>query len=112
MKSGVGDGGQDDVICMNGLQVNMDIKTSHIKDEKQIRSLNLIVSENEYHPSQIYISGFLVGKQDAKNRKVIISGWATSEQVAKKRWKQDETKYAVSVRELQDMMKLERYIRQ
>jgi hypothetical protein len=112
LKTGLGDAGQDDVIEIEGRIVNIDIKTSHIKDEKQIRSLNLIVSENEYHPAQIYVSGFLVGEQDSKNKKVILAGWAFSDQVIKQRWRVDKTKYAVPVRQLQDMMKLERYVRQ
>jgi len=107
-----GDGGIDAQLVMDGKLINIDIKTSHITDEKKIRSLNLIVSENEFHPSQIYVAAFAISPERAKANKVILAGWAWSEQVAKKRWKFDKEKYCVPVRSLQDMMKLERYIRQ
>jgi hypothetical protein len=112
LQTGKGDGGVDAQLLVDGKLTNIDVKTSHITDEKKIRSLNLIVSQNEFHPGQIYISAFAVSPVRSKANTVILAGWAWSDQVEKKRWKFDKEKFCVPVRDLNDMMKLEKYIRQ
>ena len=108
--AGKGDGGFDDSLTFNNKTRLIDIKSSHVEDEKKIQYLNLIIPEREFHTNLIYVAAFVVGPNRENPKKVILVGWAINEDVHK-RWKYDPNKYCVPVSDLRDMRELEQYIR-
>jgi len=104
IKKGKGDNGYDDKIFFDKDRL-IDIKTSHILDDKKIKTLNLIVSPNEYHENSIYISAFAIGKDRINVDEVVLQGYALSEDITE-RWFIDKTKYAVKVSKLKDIKDL------
>jgi hypothetical protein len=104
--TGEGDGGFDDSIIYEGKKRNIDIKTSHCNDEGRIKYLNVVIPPREFHFNSIYIGAFSIGKDRQNVDKVVLAGWALTEDV-KKKWPVDRTKWCVPVGELRDMNKLE-----
>jgi hypothetical protein len=105
-----GDGGYDDSITKNGKTRFVDIKASHCNDVGRIKYLNLVIPEREYHNNMIYIAAFTIGKSRENVDKVVLAGWAISEEIYK-RWSIDPKKFCVPVSDLRDMIELEQYIR-
>jgi hypothetical protein len=105
-----GDNGFDDQITSNGKTRYVDIKTSYTEDEERIKYLNLVIPEREFHQNMIYVCAFTIGESRININKVILAGWAITEDVHKK-WKYDAAKWCVPVSDLRDMKELEIYIR-
>jgi|ERR1700722_1044356 len=109
-KNNIGDSGYDDSITHNEKTRFVDIKTTHIDDEKRIKYLNLVIPPRELHEQMIYICAFSIGKDRKNVDKVILAGWEINECITD-RWKYDSNKYCVSVPRLRPMKELEKYIR-
>jgi hypothetical protein len=97
-----GDDGYDDKITHNSKTRLVDIKTSHVVDEKKIPRLNLVIPEREFHKDMIYVCAFSVGKTRREIEKVILAGWCANEHVTK-RWAYDPNKYCVPVEDLRNL---------
>jgi hypothetical protein len=106
----LGDNGYDGEITSNGKTRTVDVKSSHVTDKGKIKYLNLIVPEREFHKNMIYVAAFTVGETREKVSEVVLAGWCVNEDIAQ-RWKYDDAKWAVSVRDLRPMEELEKYIR-
>lgn len=103
--TGKGDDGQDDTLIYNGKQRLVDIKSTHITDISQIRSLNLVIPPRELHSNMIYVAAYTVGPEKTNREKVdkvVLAGWCLNEDV-KERWGYDPAKFAVKVRDLNPM---------
>jgi hypothetical protein len=111
-KSGKGDNGVDDTISYQGKERIIDIKGSHCQDAERIKYLNLIIPQRERHENQkmIFIAAFTIGTDRSTIDKVVLAGWTYGEDVVS-RWRVDESKWAVEVRNLSDMKELEKFIR-
>src|SRR5271170_1819614 len=78
-KNNVGDSGFDDSITHNNKTRFVDIKSTHIEDEKRIPYLNLVIPPREFHKNMIYVCAFTVGKDRRKVDKVVLTGWCIDE---------------------------------
>ena len=105
-----GDGGFDDFITHNNKTRLIDIKTSHVENISKIQYLNLVIPQREMHDNMIYICAFAVGKDRSNVDNVILAVWEINECI-NKRWKYDETKWCVPVKDLRPMEDLNEYIR-
>lgn len=103
--TGKGDDGEDDSILYRGQPRLIDIKSSHITDMTQIKTLNLVIPPRELHENMIYVAAYTIGK-DRHDRtqvdKVVLAGWCLNEDI-KDRWGYDPAKFAVKTRDLQPM---------
>jgi hypothetical protein len=97
-----GDDGYDDKIIHNSKTRLVDVKTSHVTDEKKIPRLNLVIPEREFHKDMIYVCAFSIGKTRREIEKVILAGWCANEYVTK-RWPYDPNKYCVPVEDLRNL---------
>lgn len=107
-KTGKGDGGEDDSILFKGQQRLLDIKSSHVTDFSQIKTLNLVIPPRELHENMIYVAAYTIGP-DKSNREsvnqVVLAGWCMNEEVTE-RWHYDSAKFAVKVKNLHPMSEL------
>lgn len=97
-----GDNGLDAIINFNGVDKQVDIKSSYVDKEEKINTLNLVVPEREYHDDQIYVGAFTIGKSRKDIDEVVLKGWCLTEDI-KDRWHYDRSKYAVKSKDLKDM---------
>jgi len=107
-KTGKGDGGEDDNLRFEGHDRLVDIKSSHITDFSQVRSLNLVIPPRELHENMIYVAAYTLGTDKTNREKVdqvILAGWCLNEEVTD-RWGYDPAKYAVQVNKLHPMHEL------
>ena len=104
----IGDNGFDDSITYNDQVRFIDIKSSFVENENKIQYLNLVVPMREFHRNMIYIAAFTIGKDRRNIDKVILSGWCFNEDI-KDRWKYDDKKFCVSVKNLKPIEGLNRY---
>lgn len=109
-KHNVGDSGFDDSITHNNKTRLVDVKSTHVEDEKRIKFLNLVIPPREFHENMIYVCAFTIGSDRRKVDKVILAGWEINECVTEK-WKYDNTKFCVPISDLRDMKELDIYIR-
>jgi hypothetical protein len=109
-RTGKGDNGFDDSITYKEKTRFVDVKTSHTENEEKIQYLNLVVPQREMHKNMIYVAAFTIGKSRTDIDDVILAGFSFNEDITK-RWKYDDTKWCVPVKDLRDMKKLEIYIR-
>ena len=109
-KNNVGDSGFDDSITHNNKTRFLDVKATHVEDEGRIKFLNLVIPQREFHQNMIYVCAFTVGKDRRNVEKVVLSGWAITEDVHKK-WPYDNMKYCVPIADLRDIKELDEYIR-
>lgn len=109
-KNNVGDAGFDDSITHNDKTRYVDIKTTHIDDEKRIKYLNLVIPQREFHDQMIYVCAFSIGDTRRAANKVVLAGWCINEDVHKK-WKYDSSKFCVPVPDLRPIDELDVYIK-
>jgi hypothetical protein len=108
-KNNVGDSGFDDCITHNDKTRYLDIKSTHVEDEKRIQYLNLIIPPREFHENMIYVCAFTVGKDRRNVSKVILAGWEINECITEK-WAYDSSKFCVKTRKLRPMKELKKFI--
>ena len=106
----LGDGGFDDKLNYENQDRFLDVKSSHVTDESKIQYLNLIIAPREYHKNMIYVAAFTVGVDRRNITKVILAGWAPTEDI-KEKWRYDPIKYCVPVKKLRDMELLNKFIK-
>lgn len=103
-----GDQGFDDFLTYKNQTRFVDIKTSHTDSISKISSLNLIIPEREFHHNMIYVAAFSIGQSRRNVNKVILAGWAFSEDI-KEKWFFDSSKFCVKVNDLRPISKLKNY---
>lgn len=109
-KNNVGDAGFDDSITFNNKTRFVDVKSTHIDNQKRIASLNLVIPPREMHDDMIYVCAFTIGKSRRDVDSIVICGWEINECIHKK-WKYDPNKYCVPTNELRPIKDIEQYIR-
>lgn len=107
-KTGKGDDGEDDSFEFEGSRRLIDIKSTHVTDFSQVRTLNLVIPPRELHDNMIYIAAYTIGPDKGNREKVeqvVLAGWCLNEEVTE-RWGYDPAKYAVKVKNLHPMSEL------
>jgi hypothetical protein len=105
-----GDNGFDDSITHNNKTRLLDVKSTYVENKERIKYLNLVIPQREFHNNMIYVCAFTVGKDRRNIDEVVLAGWCIDEDVHKK-WKYDNSKFCVPIKDLRDIKELDLYIR-